>query len=121
MSVDFGDDGIGESFGGGDENGHGHFIVFGLGEQIRRGVGHISSLIGQKQHFTGTGDHVDGNLSEDGAFGSGDKNVAGSDDFVNRRNALGAVSQSRDGLSAAHFIDFAHAGNRSRRQNVGMD
>ena len=107
---DSGGDRIGEACIVSDQDGLGGFVVFRLGEQVYRDAARIVGGIGQDDDFGRTGDGVDADAAEHLPFGFRDIGVAGTDDAIDRRNAVGAVGQCRYRLGAADPIDLRHAG-----------
>ena len=70
----------------------------------------VGVLVGDDQYFAGTGNKVDANLSVALALGLSDILVAGTDNHVDRKNALGTIGERCNGLHAAESVDFIRAG-----------
>ena len=120
LTVDFGGHLLREFHAVGDEHGAGVFVMFRLGEQVRRHVARVALRVGHTEDFGGTGDHVDGHDTEHLLLGLRDERVAGADDLVDLRDGLGAVRECRDGLGAADFEDAVDTGHFCGRQDIGV-
>ena len=70
----------------------------------------VGVLVGDDQYFARTGNKVDANLSVALALGLSDVLVAGTDNHVDRKNALGTIGERCNGLHAAESVDFVRAG-----------
>ena len=75
---------------GGDEDGEGFGVVLGLGDEVGGDADGVAILAGDDD-FGGTGGHIDAGFVGDGDFGSGDVEVAGADDLVDRLDCLCAI------------------------------
>ena len=91
---------------GGDEDGLGDFVVFGLAEQVHRHPVGGGAAVGDDEDFGGAGHHVDADDAEHAAFGGGDEGVARAGDFIDLRYGLGAVGEGGNRLRAADGEDF---------------
>ena len=112
--------GLGQLGAVGDEDGAGQLVVLGLAQQVGGHPGGVAAAVGQHQDLAGACDHVDAHLAEDLPLGGGDIDVAGADDLVHRRDALGAVGQRGHGLCAAGLEDLGHAcGGRGGQDDAG--
>ena len=105
----------------GDQDALRGFVVFGLGEQISCDPSGIVRLVGDDQHFRGTGNGVDTDLAEDLTFRGGDIGVARADDLVDGGDRLRAVCEGRDRLRAADAIDLVHADKIGGRQHERIE
>ena len=81
-------------------------IMLGLRQQIGGDPVGIAGVVGDDQHFGGTGDHVDADLAEHQPLGGGDIGIAGADDLCHRRNRRGAIGERGHRLRAADAIDL---------------
>ena len=101
--------GLGQLRAVGDEDRACQFVVLGLTQQVRRHPCRVAAAVGQHQNFAGACDHIDAHLAEYLALGGGNVDVAGANDLIHRRDALGAVGESRHSLCAAGLEDLGHA------------
>ena len=93
--------------------------MLGLGEQIGRHPRGIGSAVGNDQHLARTGQEVDGDASEELAFGLDHIAVAGAENFVDRGDRLGAEGQRGHGLRTAHAVNLGRAGQRQGSEQSG--
>ena len=80
----------------------------------------VGVLVGDDQYFAGTGNKVDANLSVALALGLSDVLVAGTDNHVDRKNALGTIGERCNGLHAAESVDFVRAGEIHGDKRFGI-
>ena len=99
----FGDNFFGEVGAGGDEDGERFRIVLGLRYEVAGNVRRGSLLAGY-DNLGRAGEHVDGAVEGDESLGSGDIEVARTDDFVDPRNARGPVCERGNRMRAAQAI-----------------
>ena len=114
QAVDAGLDGVEEGGIRADQDRLGIFVVLGLGEQVHGDPVRIGLAIAHHQDFRRAGNHVDAALTEHMALGGGHIDVAGADDLVALRHALGTVGQCGYGLCATdaeHAVNAGHAGS----------
>ncbi len=110
----------GELGGGGQQDGGAAGAVLGLSDQIDGGHFGIAGIVGDDQRLGGTGQQIDADASEQLALGFGDVGVAGADDHVDRRDALGAQRHGGDGLHASDGVDFIGSAQVHRGDDGGM-
>ena len=91
--------------------------MFGLAEQVHRHPFGGRAAVGDDQDFRGAGDHVDADHAKYAPFGGGDVGVARAGDFIDLRDAFGAVGQRGNGLRAPDGEDLGHACHICRRQH----
>ena len=95
--------------------------MLGLAEQVRGHDLGVALAVGDDQNLTGPGHHVDAHLAEDLLFRLGHELVAGANDFVHLRHALGAIGQGGHRLGAAHPEDPVHPADAGGGQDIGGD
>ena len=100
-----------------DEDGGGEHVVLGLGQQIRRRDAGIALPVGDHEHLARPRHHIDGHAAEDLPLRLSDVGVAGSDDLVHSRNALGPVGQGRHSLRSADLEHPVNPGDVRRRED----
>ena len=115
MTIDLLGDCGRQAFGGGQQDGGGVHIVFGLCEHVGGDLARVA-VGGDDQDFGGAGDEIDANFAGEDFLGRGDVDVAGADDAVRARDGRGAEGEGGDGLRAAHLEELARrrAGPRCR-------
>ena len=89
--------------------------MLGLTQQVCCHPCGVAAAVGQHQNFAGACDHIDAHLAEHLALGGGNVDVAGADDLVHRRDALGAIGQRGHGLRTAGLEDLG----KGLRSQVG--
>ena len=94
--------------------------MFGLGDQIQRGVVGPSGMVDDHHDFARPGDGVDVDVAVDVLLGQGHEEVAGPDDLIDPRQALDAIGQGRHGLGAADAIDLVDAQLVAGCQQIGI-
>ena len=109
--------GLGEVGAVSDQHGACQFVVLGLTQQVCCHPCRVAAAVGQHQNFAGACDHIDAHLAEHLALGGGNVDVAGANDLIHRRDALGAVGQRRHSLCAAGLENFGHACRGGGGQN----
>ena len=95
--------------------------VFGLRYQVGGRPVRVGGFISDDQELAWPGQEVDGNSSEQGAFGGDYIVVAQSEDFADRANGRRSASHSRNGLGAANSANLCGAGKIKRIKESGMD
>ena len=86
-------------------------VVLGLREEVHRDPVRIRPAVANDQDLGRPGHHVDPDLPEHRALGSGDVDVAGADDLVDGRHRVRPVGQRRNGLRAPDGKDLVDAGH----------
>lgn len=111
-----------KAFGSGEQ--HDSFFagsVFGLRYKVGGRPVRLGGFVGDDQKLAWPGQEVDGNLAEQGAFGSDYIGVARSEDFADRADGRCSASHSRDGLGAANSVNLCGAGKIKRIEEGGMN
>ena len=89
-----------------------------LREQIGGDPARIDAVVGGDDDLGRAGDGVDADVAEHQPLGRGDVGVAGADDLVDARHALGAVRHRGDRLRAADHEHAVDAGQPRGRQRL---
>ena len=79
--------------------------MFGLGEEVGGDHRRVSGPVGDNEDFRRAGELVDSDLTEDLPLRLVDEGIAGADDLVDARDALGTEGHRRDRLRAADAED----------------
>ena len=95
--------------------------MFGLRHQVGGRPVRLGGFVGDDQELAWSGQEVDGDLAEQGAFGGDYVGVARPEDFANRADGLCPASHGRNGLGAANSVNFRGAGKIKRIEKGGMD
>ena len=96
--------------------------MFGLREQVGCHKRRVAGFIGNHQHFTWTGWHIDGHPIElCRPLGGHHILVAGAKDLVHLGNALRAEGHGADGLYAPDSEDAGDTGHLGGIENGGMN
>ena len=85
--------------------------MLGLGQQVGGNPGGIGAVVGDDDRFGWTIQAVNADEAIDLALGQGREQIAGADDFVHARNALGAEGQRGHGQRAADGEDCVDPGD----------
>ena len=99
MHRQFVEDRVGQHRAVGDEDGAGHRVVLGLGQQVGGGELRVGGLVGDEQRFGRAGELVDGDDAVDPALGEDDEDVAGAIDLVDVRH--GSVPKAIAAIACA--------------------
>ena len=113
-------DGVRGRLGPGDQVGQPVGAVLGLDHQVDGGVGDRRRGVGHHHDLGRPGEggrHADQPVAGDQSFGDGHVAVAGTDDDIDRRDALGPVGQGGDGLGPADAVHLVDAGDGGRGQD----
>lgn len=94
--------------------------VLGLRNQVAGDEVGFGGLIGEDDNFTRTGDAVDIDRAEDLTFGEGDEQVAGADDFIDRRESFDAIGHRGDRLGTPDAVHLLNAQLVASGQQVGV-
>ena len=121
LDVQLGLDGGNQGVGVGDQDGGGHGVVLGLGDEVGGAEDRVGRLVGQHDGFGGAKHAVDVHLALHHALGIGDENVAGAANLVNLADGFGSVGQRADGRHAANLIYGVHAGDAGGGQHGGVE
>ncbi|MNS84034.1 hypothetical protein D3C72_1178460 [compost metagenome] len=103
------------------ENGRGHLVMLGLGQQVGGHIGRVRAVIGQNGDFAWPGDAVDIDSAVHLALRQRDEDVARAADLVYRLDRIGAVRQGCDRLRSADPVDLAYASFRSGDENIRVN
>ena len=95
--------------------------MLGLREQVCRDKRGVGSPIRHNENFTRARDHINGNRAKDLLFGLRHKGIAGANDLIHTRHALGAVGERGNGLRTTDLEDAVDACNLRGRKNDGVD
>jgi hypothetical protein len=93
--------------------------VLGLREQVGGDPGRISAVVGDDRHLGGTGHRIDADVAEHQPLGGRHVSVAGADDLVDARHALGSVGEGCHRLRAADDEHAVDAGDLGGGQRLG--
>ena len=118
---DFLFDGAEEFEGWGGEEDLAVAAVFGLGEEVGGDEVGASGVVGEDHDFAGAWEEVDGDGSEELAFGFDDEFVAWAHDFVDWADGFGAEGECGDGVGSADAVDFGGSGELEGEEHGVVD
>ena len=95
--------------------------MFRLREQIGGDENRVAGRVGDHEDLGGSGDHIDRDHAENLLFGFCDEGVAGADDLVDLRDALGAVGERGDRLRASDLENAVDARDVGGGEDRGID
>jgi hypothetical protein len=101
------------------EGAHGAGAVFGLCQQVGGQPLDVAVGVGNDQHFTRSGQTVDGHLAHNLTFRLGDVGVTGAGDDVAARHSCRTAGHSGNRLRPADRVEVADAKQSARRSNAG--
>ena len=93
----------------GDKNDLAAGAVLGLRQHIGGDKIGPRRVVGDHGDFARAGQLIDGHGPDDLALGLDHEGVAGAENFLHARDAVGAVSQRGDGLRPAHLVNLRRA------------
>ena len=88
--------------------------MLGLGEQIGGDPLWVRAAVSDNENFARAGQQIHRDLAENLVLGFDNERIAGTEDFQNRSNPLGAVGERSDGLCTADFVNLGRAGKLKR-------
>ena len=95
--------------------------VFGLRYKVGGRPIRLGGLVGDNQDLAWSGQEIDGDLTEQGAFGGNYVIVARPEDFADRADGRCPASHGRNSLGAANSVNFCGAGKIKRIEEGRMD
>ena len=114
-------DGAEEFCRGGEERGEAAEAVLCLGEEIGGDPVGIGGVVGKDEDFTGAGEKIEGDASEELAFGFDDPGAAGAEDFADGADGAGAEGEGGDGLGAADPVNLVDSAVGEGGEEGGVD